>query len=123
MNKLIDDILNIVTVVAFLGVIVYLIYAGVKYESECIYKTETVIGIVTDKEEYGSLCCAKPIIYTTVHKTEITLLDGIKTIFSDSAVYSAHEIGDEILIEVEYKYHNGELVRTDYKTVYSKQGD
>lgn len=120
MNEVINNILKVVIVIAFFAMV---IYSDVRYESECTYKTETVIGIVTGKEKYRSLSCAKPVIYTTVYKTEITLLDGIKTIFSNSAVYSAHEIGDEILIEVEYKYHNGELVRTDYKTVDSKRGD
>lgn len=120
MNEVINNILKVVIVIAFFAMV---IYSDVKYESECIYKTETVIGIVTDKEEDRLLSCAKPIICRTVYNTEVTLSDGVKTFFSEEEIYDVHEIGDRILIEVERKYHNGELVGIDYKTVESKRGD
>lgn len=123
MEETIERILKVVAIIAILGIVAYLIYSGVKYEKECTYETETIVGIVSDKEKHRRFSSTKPVIYRTVYKTEVTLPNGTKTTFSGSAVYNACEVGDEILIEVERKYHNGELVRTDYKTVDSKQGN
>lgn len=123
MGEKIKNILIVVVVGTFLGITLYSTYYNVKYENECTYETETVIGIVTDKETYRRLSYAKPVIYRTDYKTEVTLPDGVKTDFYGSEIYEICQIGDEILIELEHKYHDGELVSTDYKTVVSKQGD
>lgn len=81
MVEKIKNILAVVVVVVFIGIISYSIYEDAKYENECTYETETVIGIITDKEKHRRLSSAKPVIYRTVYKTDVTLPDGAKTTF------------------------------------------
>ena len=104
-----------------IGFFVYLFKISMDYEKECTYKQDYITGTVTDKSKHRRLSSAKPVIYRTVYKTNISLPDGTGINFSGATVYNACEIGDEIMINVTYKYHDEELIGTNYETVDSQQ--
>lgn len=103
-----------------LGHLVYDCSTGQLPFSEYEYKQEVVIGTVVDRDKDLVLASAKPVVYTTRYQTDVELADGQRVTLSGSSVYYACEIGDVILVEIEYKYADGELVGTTYTTVESK---
>lgn len=110
---------NLLPICVFIVIICLLFKYKIQsdYDQECIYEYDQFFGVVQDLERDSVLACSYPVIYRIVYKTIIEMPDGTLKSFSGSDLYHACEIGDEVLIEIEYKYHDGDLISTSYQTV------